>query len=80
MRGENDDHLTWPYKGTITMTLLKQLEDNGHLTRTLGLGNSVEHKDTVKPIGLMKSGIALDVNISLLQAESSTAHRQYLIK
>ena len=27
MQGENDDHLKWPYKGTITITLLNQLED-----------------------------------------------------
>ena len=48
MRGENDDHLKWPFKGTITITLLNQLKDNGHLTKTLHLGNSAEHRDTVK--------------------------------
>ena len=25
MKGENDDHLKWPYKGTITISLLNQL-------------------------------------------------------
>ena len=30
IRGENDDHLNWPFKGTIDVTLLNQLEDKGH--------------------------------------------------
>ena len=28
MKGENDDHLRWPYKGTITISLLNQLQDS----------------------------------------------------
>ena len=30
MRGENDDHLPWPFTGTATVELLNQLEDNNH--------------------------------------------------
>ena len=30
MRGENDDHLPWPFAGTITFELLNQLEDRSH--------------------------------------------------
>ena len=30
MRGENDDHLPWPFTGTITVELLNQLEDDNH--------------------------------------------------
>ena len=43
MKGENDDHLRWPYKGTITISLLNQLQDSGHFTETIHLGNSVRH-------------------------------------
>ena len=30
MRGENDDHLSWPFTGTVKIELLNQLEDNQH--------------------------------------------------
>ena len=33
MRGENDDNLKWPFKGTIKVSLLNQLEDGQHRTR-----------------------------------------------
>ena len=34
MKGDNDDSLTWPFTGTVTVELLNQLEDKNH------------HKDT----------------------------------
>ena len=30
MCGENDDHLSWPFTGTVTVELLNQLEDENH--------------------------------------------------
>ena len=30
MRGENDDNLSWPYTGTVTVELLNQLENRNH--------------------------------------------------
>ena len=30
MRGENDDHVPWPFTGTVTFKLLNQLEDENH--------------------------------------------------
>ena len=30
MKGGNDDHLPWPFTGTVTIELLNQLEDNNH--------------------------------------------------
>ena len=35
MRGDNDDNLKWPFKGTIKVSLLNQLEDGQHFTRKL---------------------------------------------
>ena len=32
MRGDNDDNLKWPFKGTIKVSLLNQLEDEQHHT------------------------------------------------
>ena len=30
MKGDHDDHLTWPVRGTLTVQLLNQLSDNNH--------------------------------------------------
>ena len=30
MKGNHDDHLTWPVKGTLTVQLLNQLSDSNH--------------------------------------------------
>ena len=34
-KGKYDDHLTWPFTGTITTELLNQLEDKNHFSREL---------------------------------------------
>ena len=34
-KGKNDDTLPWPFTGDVTVTLLNQLEDKNHHTRTL---------------------------------------------
>ena len=35
MRGENDDHLTWPFTGTVVIELLNQLNDKIHQKVTI---------------------------------------------
>ena len=35
MRGDNDDNLKWPFKGTIKVSLLNQLQDGQHHTKVL---------------------------------------------
>ena len=35
MRGDNDANLKWPFRGTIKVSMLNQLEDGQHLTRLL---------------------------------------------
>ena len=34
MRGENDDHLIWPFRGEVTFSVLNQASDNHHVTET----------------------------------------------
>ena len=34
MRGELNSHLKWPFRGTVTIQLVNQLEDNEHCTNT----------------------------------------------
>ncbi len=35
MKGDNDDSLSWPFTGTVTIELLNQLEDDNHCKKTL---------------------------------------------
>ena len=35
MKGDNDDFLTWPFPGTVTIQLLNQLEDKNHHERSV---------------------------------------------
>ena len=35
VKGDYDDQLKWPFSGTVTFTLLNQLEDEDHYTHTL---------------------------------------------
>ena len=35
MKGDNDDSLTWPFTGIVTVALLNQLEDKNHHTETI---------------------------------------------
>ena len=34
MKGSNDDTLPWPFTGEVTITLLNQLADENHHTRS----------------------------------------------
>ena len=83
MQGENDDYLKWPYKGTVTITLFNQLDDDQHVTRSLHVGYSVEHAEIVKKPEFdairNDSGWGFSKFISLSEVESSTAHTQYLM-
>jgi len=46
MRGGNDDNLKWPFKGTIKVSLLNQLEDRKHLTEQVWSPGSDVNEDT----------------------------------
>ena len=37
LKGENDDKLSWPFVGEVTITLLNQLEDKNHFSKTLNV-------------------------------------------
>ena len=37
MRGENDDHLPWPFTGTVIIELLNQLTDQKHISMSMKL-------------------------------------------
>ena len=37
MRGENDEHLPWPFTGTVTIELLNQLTNQNHVSISIRL-------------------------------------------
>ena len=83
MRGENDDNLKWPYKGTITIILLNQLKDSEHLTESFQIGTSARSADIANKPGPNSirndSGWGLPEFASLSVVETSTPHKQYLM-
>ena len=46
MRGDNDDNLKWPFKGTIKVSLLNQLEDGQHYTKQIWAPKNNVPEDT----------------------------------
>lgn len=47
MRGENDDHLSWPFNGKICIELLNQLDDVNHYERHIHFSNDDAHTKRV---------------------------------
>ena len=47
MRGENDDHLPWPFTQTVVVELLNQLTDQNHLSVSIKM---IEHNDVSQRI------------------------------
>ena len=49
MKGDNDDSLTWPFTGSVTVELLNQLEDKNHHTHPVSFpADSVASKRVVE--------------------------------
>ncbi len=46
-KGDNDDSLSWPFTGTVTIELLNQLEDKNHLKRILTFSADVASQRVV---------------------------------
>ena len=51
MRGKNDDNLSWPFRGEVTFTLLNQLADENHHTRTLVYPEDKDEKYNARVVG-----------------------------
>ena len=47
MKGENDDHLPWPFTGKVTVELLNQLEDINHHSKTLTFRPNIQVSERV---------------------------------
>ena len=78
MKGDNDDSLTWPFTGTVTIELLNQLEDKNHHTVsfTFQAVNSSSKRVTDGEKGRY-FGYSVFINQSAL-GHNSTKNCQYL--
>ena len=60
LQGENDDNLAWPFRGTIKVSLLNQLEDRQHLTMKLWSPDSDTSEDASgRLIGRKRAGTGI---------------------
>jgi len=50
MRGKNDDSLSWPFTGKVTITLLNQLEDKNHHTKAVEFPQEVQTEVNVRVV------------------------------
>ena len=81
MPGKNDDSLKWPFKGTISVSILNQVEDSEHFNIELWSSHHVV-PDAVakKPVGIRnEKGWGYSQFIWLSEIEDFTATKQYLL-
>ena len=64
MKGENDDNLKWPFRGTITVTLLNQLQPNNHRLGTISLANEISAISTIRVMKGRSTGFGIHKLIS----------------
>jgi len=50
MRGKNDDNLSWPFTGEVTITLLNQLRDKNHHTAVVKFPKEVDTEVNVRVV------------------------------
>ena len=83
MKGENDDTLKWPFENTVTISLLNQLKDSQHCTRSIKYSDSENYRKFCKKPDSSKSrgdtGWGCPQFISLSEVEGTTVHKQYLM-
>ena len=81
MPGKNDDSLKWPFKGTISVSILNQIEDSEHFNIELWSSHHVV-PDAVakKPVGIRnEKGWGYSQFVGLSEMEDFTATKQYLM-
>ena len=79
MRGENDDHLPWPFTGKVTVELLNQLEDHDHHSQKIAFAAKGQYNQRVVKQERESSGWGRPCYISHSDLGYNEAkHRQYL--
>ena len=81
MRGENDDQLKWPFQGDITIQLVNQKRDQGHVTRSISFDDdAIAYGSAVRVATGERStmGRGIPCAISHDAVESTTETTQFL--
>jgi len=83
MKGENDDHLEWPFAGSVKIVVLNQTKDAEHYQKTCFTTNpSIPESSLAKPSAdklRNNSGWGLSTFISHAEINKCTAHKQYIM-
>ena len=59
MKGENDNHLPWPFTGKVTFELLNQLEDNNHYSKDITFPSNNKASQRVKNDEISSNALGL---------------------
>ena len=81
MRGENDDHLPWPFTGRVTVELLNQLEDKNHHSIQIAFSLSNDNDSSQRVTNEERSPMGLGYPCYIPHADlgyDKVKHRQYL--
>ena len=80
MRGENDDHLSWPFTGTIVVELLNQLTDRNHHSVTTKMSEDNDVSQRILEGDRAKSGYGCHLYIAHSYLDYNAAKNcQYLM-
>ena len=80
MQGENDDHLSWPFTGTVLVELLNQLKDNEHHSMCLDFSKNTRSNKRVLGTEMADSGYGHPQFIAHSSLDyDSERHCQYLM-
>ena len=75
MRGENDDHLKWPFRGEITVQLLNQTRDEKHWKETINFNDDAGDN---RVIGLERATRSWGRLLFITHTKLNTEDKQYL--
>ena len=76
--GKCDDQLRWPFRGDITIQLLNQRRDEGHLMSTIKFRNAVSDAYAGRVIGQSRAARGWGYHKFVAHAELRTEDREYL--
>ena len=78
MRGGHDDQLKWPFRGDVTIQLLNQTRDDGHLVKTVPFDDRVCDDNAARVVGQERAIGGLGCQHFLAHNAVRTENEEYL--
>ena len=78
-RGEYDDQLKWPFRGTITIQLLNQSRDEGHREVTVNFDDTASDEATGRVVRMERATNGLGNKRFMAHTKLNTENKDYLI-